>query len=129
MVLQPSPDADPEAVATFDRALASAGVTAMVVAAAYPRPPRPRPARPRSRDRERTWVPSSPTRRRTTPADPLARTRRRRGPAGRQAPFSEGTQALLDRLERLADLRDRGLLAPEEYETAKETMCASWRHA
>jgi hypothetical protein len=36
--------------------------------------------------------------------------------------FSEGTQALLDRLERLADLRDRGLLAPDEYETAKETI-------
>ena len=36
--------------------------------------------------------------------------------------FDEGTQALLDRLERLADLRDRGLLAPDEYETAKETI-------
>ena len=38
------------------------------------------------------------------------------------ADFDEGTQALLDRLERLADLRDRGLLAPDEYETAKETI-------
>ncbi len=36
--------------------------------------------------------------------------------------FDEGTQALLDRLERLADLRDRGLLAPDEYETAKEAI-------
>ncbi|HEY3333858.1 MAG TPA: SHOCT domain-containing protein [Candidatus Limnocylindrales bacterium] len=36
--------------------------------------------------------------------------------------FDEGTQALLDRLERLADLRDRGLLAADEYETAKETI-------
>lgn len=36
--------------------------------------------------------------------------------------FSEGTQALLDRLERLADLRDRGLLATDEYETAKEAV-------
>ncbi len=33
MVLQPSPDADPEAIATFNRALASAGVTTVVVAA------------------------------------------------------------------------------------------------
>jgi hypothetical protein len=36
--------------------------------------------------------------------------------------FDEGTQALLDRLERLADLRDRGLLGADEYETAKETI-------
>ena len=36
--------------------------------------------------------------------------------------FPEGTQALLDRLERLADMRDRGLLTPDEYETAKETV-------
>jgi hypothetical protein len=38
------------------------------------------------------------------------------------AEFPEGTQALLDRLERLADMRDRGLLTPEEYETAKDTV-------
>ena len=36
--------------------------------------------------------------------------------------FPEGTQALLDRLERLADMRDRGLLTPEEYETAKDAV-------
>jgi hypothetical protein len=36
--------------------------------------------------------------------------------------FSEGTQALLDRLERLADMRDRGLLGPDEYETAKDAI-------
>ena len=43
---------------------------------------------------------------------------------GQAAPdgISESTQALLDRLERLADLRDRGLLGREEYETAKETI-------
>jgi hypothetical protein len=33
--------------------------------------------------------------------------------------FTEGSQALLDRLERLADMRDRGLLGPDEYEVAK----------
>ena len=38
--------------------------------------------------------------------------------------FTEGTQALLDRLERLADMRDRGLLAPDEYETAKDRIMA-----
>jgi hypothetical protein len=36
--------------------------------------------------------------------------------------FTEGTQALLDRLERLADMRDRGLLGPDEYETAKAAI-------
>jgi hypothetical protein len=36
--------------------------------------------------------------------------------------FAEGTQALLDRLERLADMRDRGLLEPAEYETAKDAI-------
>jgi hypothetical protein len=45
------------------------------------------------------------------------------GPMPEEA-FTEGTQALLDRLERLADMRDRGLLAPEEYETAKATIMA-----
>lgn len=38
------------------------------------------------------------------------------------AEFDEGTQALLDRLERLADMRDRGLLEPAEYETAKDAI-------
>jgi hypothetical protein len=38
------------------------------------------------------------------------------------AAFEEGTQALLDRLERLADMRDRGLLEPAEYETAKDAI-------
>ena len=39
--------------------------------------------------------------------------------------FTEGTQALLDRLERLADMRDRGLLAPDEYDTAKARIMAA----
>ena len=43
------------------------------------------------------------------------------GVAG-DADFSEGTQALLDRLERLADMRDRGLLGADEFETAKEAI-------
>lgn len=34
----------------------------------------------------------------------------------------EGTQALLDRLERLAGMRDRGLLTSAEYETAKDAV-------
>jgi hypothetical protein len=38
--------------------------------------------------------------------------------------FTEGTQALLDRLERLADMRDRGLLGADEYETAKAAIMA-----
>jgi hypothetical protein len=50
------------------------------------------------------------------------------GPPGPDEPpgagFTEGTQALLDRLERLADLRDRGLLGPDEYETTKATIMA-----
>jgi hypothetical protein len=48
-------------------------------------------------------------------------------PAGEPGPepsFTEGTQALLDRLERLADMRDRGLLDPDEYETAKAAIMA-----
>ncbi len=52
-----------------------------------------------------------------TPADPDARDA---GPTG--ADFDEGTQALLDRLERLADMRDRSLLAEAEYETAKDVV-------
>ena len=47
------------------------------------------------------------------PADPAA---------AAPAEFQEGTQALLDRLERLADMRDRGLLTSAEYETAKEAV-------
>jgi hypothetical protein len=38
--------------------------------------------------------------------------------------FTEGTQALLDRLERLADMRDRGLLTVEEFDAAKVTIIA-----
>ena len=34
----------------------------------------------------------------------------------------ESTQAMLDRLERLAGMRDRGLLTAEEYETAKDAV-------
>jgi hypothetical protein len=44
--------------------------------------------------------------------------------ADEQPSFTEGTQALLDRLERLADMRDRGLLDPVEYETAKAAIMA-----
>jgi len=51
------------------------------------------------------------------------------GPAPGGAPeegteFSEGSQALLDRLERLGDMRDRGLLTVEEFETAKGPIVA-----
>ena len=38
------------------------------------------------------------------------------------AAFPEDTQALLDRLERLGEMRDRGLLKPDEYETAKDAV-------
>lgn len=38
------------------------------------------------------------------------------------APFEDGTQALLDRLERLGDMRERGLLSEAEYETAKAAV-------
>lgn len=56
----------------------------------------------------------------TTPADPA---RRAAGdPRPGEAGFSEGTQALLDRLERLGDMRDRGLLTTEEYDTAKDAV-------
>jgi hypothetical protein len=60
----------------------------------------------------------------TTPADPVRRSDAADVGAGAAASgdFSEGTQALLDRLERLADMRDRGLLDPDEYETAKEAI-------
>jgi hypothetical protein len=48
------------------------------------------------------------------------------GPAHQSAEspteFREGTPALLDRLERLGDMRDRGLLTAEEYETAKDAV-------
>ncbi len=118
MVLQPSPDADPEAVATFNRALASAGVTATVVAA-----PRPSAATT-ARSAELQGIASDmgaviTEAEADTPADPLARAP---DGAGDAAGFSEGTQALLDRLERLADLRDRGLLGQAEYDTAKESV-------
>jgi hypothetical protein len=46
-------------------------------------------------------------------------------PAAQSAPataFAEGTQALLDRLERLGEMRDRGLLQADEYETAKDAV-------
>jgi hypothetical protein len=72
----------------------------------------------------------------TTPADPLARLAvsgagvgadldRGAEPAvGPGSAFPEGTQALLDRLERLGDMRDRGLLTVEEFEAAKATIVA-----
>lgn len=43
-----------------------------------------------------------------------------RGPEAGERP--ETTQGLLDRLERLAALRDRGLLSADDYETAKRAV-------
>lgn len=54
----------------------------------------------------------------SAPADPVGRT----APAHGSEAFTEGTQALLDRLERLADMRDRGLLRADEFETAKAAI-------
>ena len=45
-------------------------------------------------------------------------------PSDESEAFTEGTQALLDRLERLADMRDRGLLTVEEFDAAKVTIIA-----
>jgi len=45
-------------------------------------------------------------------------------PADQDEAFSEGTQALLDRLERLGDMRDRGLLTADEFDAAKVTIIA-----
>jgi hypothetical protein len=69
-----------------------------------------------------------------TPVDPTARAGtaapgRAAEPAPTPTPaptpaFTEGTQALLDRLERLADMRDRGLLTTDDYETAKDAIVA-----
>jgi hypothetical protein len=125
MVLQPSPDADPEAIATFNRALASAGVTTLVVAA----PPASVGVTARSAELQAIASDMGAVITEAaadTPADPLARAGADSdGAAGDTAPdaeFSEGTQALLDRLERLADLRDRGLLGQAEYDTAKESV-------
>jgi hypothetical protein len=127
MVLQPAPDADPEAIATFNRALASAGVPAMATA------PVGRGA-PTARSTELQAIASDMGAVITeaaaeTPADPRARADGDAQAGGRDghdaaadAGFSEGTQALLDRLERLADLRDRGLLGLDEYETAKDSV-------
>jgi hypothetical protein len=55
------------------------------------------------------------------PADRAARSAGAEA-TGTEPEFTEGTQALLDRLERLADMRDRGLLGPDEYETAKAAI-------
>jgi hypothetical protein len=57
----------------------------------------------------------------STPIDPEARPAPAT-PAEPDPEFTEGTQALLDRLERLADMRDRGLLGNDEYETAKAAI-------
>ena len=67
-----------------------------------------------------------------TPADPLARLPGAGDDADNPAVpggdpgsgFAEGTQALLDRLERLGDMRDRNLLSVEEFETAKAAIIA-----
>ena len=125
MVLQPAPDADAEAIATFNRALASAGVTTLVVAT----PPASVAVTARSTalqaiasDMGAVITEAAAE----TPADPRARAAdgaaSTAGEATADAGFSEGTQALLDRLERLADLRDRGLLGQAEYDTAKESV-------
>jgi hypothetical protein len=45
-------------------------------------------------------------------------------PADQGEAFSEGTLALLDRLERLGDMQDRGQLTVEEFEAAKATIIA-----
>jgi hypothetical protein len=51
-----------------------------------------------------------------TPVDPARRA------AGASPETQESTEALLDRLERLADMRDRSLLTAHEYETAKDAV-------
>ena len=63
----------------------------------------------------------------STPVDPLARAAASLddevgAAAGAGVDFQEGTQALLDRLERLGDMRDRGLLTPAEFEAAKAAI-------
>ena len=58
-----------------------------------------------------------------TAADPEARAAPEL-PADQGEAFSEGTQALLDRLERLGDMQDRGQLTVEEFEAAKATIIA-----
>jgi hypothetical protein len=57
-----------------------------------------------------------------TPMDPATREASGLAADSGEGDFSEGTQALLDRLERLGDMRDRGLLDPAEYETAKDAI-------
>ena len=122
MVLQPAPDADAEAIATFNRALASAGVSAGVAAPARPRAPTARSTELQAIASDMGAVITDAAA--ETPADPRARAAE--VPPGEgaapDADFDEGTQALLDRLERLADLRDRGLLGQAEYETAKASV-------
>jgi hypothetical protein len=127
MVLQPAPDADAEAIATFNRALATAGVAATVAAPAARRVSTARSAELQAIASGMGAVIIEAAA--ETPADPRARAGGD-GEAGDGAgpdpaadgDFSEGTQALLDRLERLADLRDRALLEPDEYETAKDSV-------
>jgi hypothetical protein len=43
-------------------------------------------------------------------------------PATERAPSGADTQGLVDRLEQLGDMRERGLLTPHEYETAKAAV-------
>lgn len=56
------------------------------------------------------------------PAAPGAASGGAPGAAPGSAEFTEGTQALLDRLERLADMRAQGLLDEPEYEVAKDAV-------
>ncbi|MHB8893218.1 MAG: SHOCT domain-containing protein [Candidatus Limnocylindrales bacterium] len=63
----------------------------------------------------------------STPVDPLARAAASLDAgigegADAGVDFQEGTQALLDRLERLGDMRDRGLLTHAEFEAAKAAV-------
>jgi hypothetical protein len=122
IVLQPAPDADAEAIATFNRALASAGGPGSVAAPVMARTPTARSTELQAIASDMGAVITEAAA--ETPADPRAR-----APGGERgegtppgAGFSEGTQALLDRLERLADLRDRGLLGATEYETVKDSV-------
>jgi hypothetical protein len=129
VALRPAPDAGPEAVETFNRAIAAAGVPASqatTAAAAALADGAAREAELRGIAAEMGAVLTEAAA--ETPADPRARAGTSDTADGTAAgsatgaSFSDGTQALLDRLERLADLRDRGMLGQGEYETAKESV-------
>jgi hypothetical protein len=129
VALRPAPDAGPEAVETFNLTIAAAGVPASqatTAAAAALADGAAREAELRGIAAEMGAVLTEAAA--ETPADPRARAGTSDTADGAAAgsatgaSFSDGTQALLDRLERLADLRDRGMLGQGEYETAKESV-------